>query len=278
MNETPANPASPDQLATTPTDGASVKRSEAAPASLPAIVTVDDLAAAIARSSLEIPRDRIEQLDRYRQLLWEWNEKMNLTRHTDLERFVSRDIVDSWQLAQLLAPGETVLDFGTGGGVPGVVVAILRPDVRVAVCDSVGKKAKAVESMIGKLKLAVPVFAERVEAVLARRRFDTLMARAVGSLSDVLRWIGPGWKSVGRLLLVKGPRWVEERGDARHRGLMHGLALRIAATYPMPGTDANSVILKLWRDPRGESRRATDADTDLSDSSDLSDLSDSSGE
>jgi 16S rRNA (guanine527-N7)-methyltransferase len=258
LNETPAHPASPDELAPAPEHERPGERADKAAASPPAATSLDDFAAALARHSLVIPPDQIAQLDRYRQLLWEWNEKMNLTRHTDLDRFVSRDIVDSWQLAQLLAPSETVLDFGTGGGVPGIVVAILRPDVRVAVCDSVGKKAKAVESMIGKLKLGVPVFAERVEAVLARRRFHTLMARAVGSLSDVLRWIGPGWKSVGRLLLVKGPRWVEERGEARHRGLMHGLALRIAATYPMPGTDANSVILKLWRDPRGDSNRPGD--------------------
>lgn len=249
MNETSANPVSSNGEVSPPNDPSSVP-SLSAPS--PAAVTLEALAEALRRQSIELPPSQLEQLDRYRRLLWEWNEKLNLTRHTDLERFVGRDVVDSWQLAQLLQPGETVLDFGTGGGVPGIVVAIMRPDVKVAVCDSVGKKAKAVESMIGKLKLGIPVFAQRVEAVLARRRFDTLMARAVGSLTDVLGWIGPGWKSVGRLLLVKGPRWVEERGEARHRGLMRGLALRVAATYPMPGTESNSVILKLWRDPRGE--------------------------
>jgi len=254
-SDSPASdsPASDSLAATNAADhAASAGDAISADATPAATVTLEDFAAALVRHGILLPPNQVELLDRYRRLLWEWNEKLNLTRHTDLDRFVGRDIVDSWQLAQLLNPGETVLDFGTGGGVPGVVVAIMRPDVKVAVCDSVGKKAKAVESMIGKLKLGIPVFAQRVEAVLGRRRFDTLMARAVGSLTDVLGWIGPGWKSAGRLLLVKGPRWVEERGDARHRGLMRGLALRVAATYPMPGTESNSVILKLWRDPRGE--------------------------
>jgi 16S rRNA (guanine527-N7)-methyltransferase len=208
----------------------------------------DTLAAALARHQLQLPAEQIEQLDRYRQLLWEWNERMNLTRHTDFERFVSRDVLDSHQLAQLVSAGESVLDFGTGGGVPGVVVAILRPDVRVAVCDSVGKKAKAVEAIVKELGLDIPVYAVRAEQVLAKRRFDVLMARAVGSLADVLKWLAPHWNAIGRMLLVKGPKWVEERGEARHRGLLHGIALRVAATYPMPGTYSESVILKLVRD------------------------------
>ncbi|MFO0868340.1 MAG: 16S rRNA (guanine(527)-N(7))-methyltransferase RsmG [Pirellulales bacterium] len=208
----------------------------------------DSLATALARHQLELPAEQVALLDRYRQLLWEWNEKMNLTRHTDFERFVSRDVLDSVQLARLVEPGETVLDFGTGGGVPGLIVAILRPDVRVSVCDSVGKKAKAVESMVRQLGLKVPVYGQRVEQVLERRSFDVLVARAVGSLVDVCRWLTSSWDSIGRLLLVKGPKWVEERGAARHRGLLHGLALRVAARYPMPGTESESVILRLTRE------------------------------
>jgi 16S rRNA G527 N7-methylase RsmG len=69
------------------------------------------------------------QLDNYRRQLWAWNERLNLTRHTTLEKFVSRDVVDSHQLSNLLQRGERVLDVGTGGGVPGVVLAILRPDL-----------------------------------------------------------------------------------------------------------------------------------------------------
>ncbi|MFO0902019.1 MAG: 16S rRNA (guanine(527)-N(7))-methyltransferase RsmG [Pirellulales bacterium] len=205
----------------------------------------DTLAAALARYQIDVPADRLEKLDQYCRLLWDWNEKINLTRHTDYERFVSRDVLDSHQLATQLASGETALDFGTGGGVPGLVIAILRPDVRVSVCESVGKKARVLESMVKELGLSVPVHAKRVEAVLERHKFDVLMARAVGSMSDVCKWLAPYWHRFGRLLLVKGPKWVDERGEARHFGLLKGLALRVAAAYPMPGTESESVILRI---------------------------------
>lgn len=222
----------------------------------------DTLAAALARHGIALPAEQVALLDRYRELLWEWNERMNLTRHTDFERFVARDVVDSIELSKLLAPGESLLDFGTGGGVPGVIVAIVRPDVRVSVCESVGKKAKAVEAIIKELGIKVPVYGVRAEQVLAKRRFDVLGARAVGSLVDILKWLAPHWTSIGRLLLVKGPKWVEERGAARHRGLLHGLALRVAATYPMPGTESESVILRLMRDEKGKGRSDSAGDMD----------------
>ena len=84
-------------------------------------------------------------LERYCELLWEWNEKINLTRHTDYEKFVARDLVDSLAFAEFLEPGEKVLDVGSGGGVPGVVLAIVRPDLKVSLADSVGKKAKVLK-------------------------------------------------------------------------------------------------------------------------------------
>ena len=88
------------------------------------------------------------KLQEYVQRLWAWNEKLNLTRHTDYEKFVARDLRDTLELSKLLHPEEEVLDVGTGGGVPGVVLAIIRPDLRVTLCESVGKKAQAVQEMV----------------------------------------------------------------------------------------------------------------------------------
>ena len=106
------------------------------------------LAAALARHGIEMTPEQVAMLEKYAARLWAWNEKLNLTRHTNWEKFVARDVVDSHELAKLLAPNERVLDVGTGGGVPGAVIAILRPDVKVTLCDSVAKKAKAVEAIV----------------------------------------------------------------------------------------------------------------------------------
>jgi 16S rRNA (guanine527-N7)-methyltransferase len=69
----------------------------------------------------------------------------------------------------------------------------------------------------------------------------------VAGLPKVLTWVRPHWDAFDRLLLIKGPSWTEERAEARHAGLLHGLELRKAATYMTPRTTAESVILKIWR-------------------------------
>jgi 16S rRNA (guanine527-N7)-methyltransferase len=205
----------------------------------------DTLAAALVRYGIEFQPDQIAALDRYVARLWDWNGRLNLTRHTTYEKFVARDVVDSCQLAQLLEPNERVLDVGTGGGVPGAVIAILRPDVHVVLCESVAKKAKAVAAIAQEAGVPAKVHHARAEALLENGRFETLLVRAVAPLAKLLTWFKPHWKNIGRLLVIKGPNWVEERGEARHRGLFKGIQLRKRATYPLSGTDSESVILEI---------------------------------
>lgn len=202
---------------------------------------------ALADHNLCYPADTVLQMDRYCRLLWDWNTKINLTRHADYDTFVARDVVDTQQLSRLLQPDEQVLDVGSGGGVPGLLLAILRDDLEVTLSESVGKKARVLGEMVDTLALPVAVQSGRAEQVLDDFRFTTVIARAVGPLYRILTWFAPHWASIDRLLLIKGPRWTEERGEARHRGLMHSLELRRAATYPMSGTDAESVILQITR-------------------------------
>lgn len=210
------------------------------------------LAAALAKCGVTLPVEQIEQMDDYCQLVWRWNEKLNLTRHTTYDLFASRDVVDSMHLADLLLPGEEILDVGTGGGVPGVLLSILRPDCDIALCESVAKKANAVRQIVETLDLPVAMHHARAEPVLEDLRFDAVVARAVGPLWKMCKWFEPHWAMIGRLLAVKGPRWVDERGEARHRGYLANLNLRCVATWPMPDTDSESVVLKVWPKSRPE--------------------------
>jgi 16S rRNA (guanine527-N7)-methyltransferase len=170
------------------------------------------LAEALAALEIKLPAEQVSALDRYCRLLWIWNEKLNLTRHLDYPTFAARDVVDSLAFAAVLEAGERTLDVGTGGGVPGIVLAITRPDVKVELCESIGKKARAVEDIVRKLGLKVPVHHARAEDLLGKgRRYDTLVIRAVARLDKLLTWFKPHWGRFRRLLVLKGPSWVEER-------------------------------------------------------------------
>ena len=208
------------------------------------------LADSLNKHCISLPKVQVRKLDEYCRLLWDWNERINLTRHTDYDKFVARDVVDSLTLAEFLRTGERVLDVGTGGGVPGIILAILRPDLRIELCDSTGKKTLAVSEMIQALRLDVPVHHAKAESLLLEKgkRFTTLTIRAVSRLAVLLRNFAPCWSSFDRMLLVKGPKWTAERGEARHYNLVTKLALRCVKTYSTQtaGSESvESVILQL---------------------------------
>lgn len=208
------------------------------------------IAAEVARLGIELPPEAAPRLAAYAASLWAWNERLNLTRHTDVERFVSRDLGDSLAIEPHLARGERLLDVGTGGGVPGVILAILRPDLRVELSESVAKKARAVGEIVREVGLVIPVHAAAAQELVARRpagadRFDTLVVRAVAPLAKLLGWFEPLCGSFGRLLVIKGPRFEEELAEARSRRLGRAVSVRRIASWPLRGTGNESVLLEI---------------------------------
>jgi 16S rRNA (guanine527-N7)-methyltransferase len=208
-----------------------------------------EFAAAMTRYGFELPDETAVQIEAYAKLLWQWNEQLNLTRHDNWEKFVGRDLRDCLQLAPLIAAGEDVLDLGSGNGIPGIPLAIMRPDVNVSLAESVGKRAKVLDEMIADLSLPIAVYEARGEDLLEDFRFTTVATRAVGSLLKLCQWMEPHWGSIDRMLAIKGPKWVDERGEARHHGALNALQLRVATSYPLGDGDAEGVILQIW--PKG---------------------------
>ena len=211
---------------------------------------MEDIKAAIENHGLgaafsDLDDACLQRVRQYAVLLWLKNQQMNLTRHTTWDQFVTRDLLDTVELSGLVPAGSEVLDVGTGGGVPGLLLAILRPDLKLTLTDSVGKKAAALGEFAAALELDVEIYNERAETVLEDLRFDVTTARAVGPLIKICRWFEGHWPSVGRLLATKGPKWPEELEQANESGLTTGIKVTRLKEYATPGTEWKSVILEL---------------------------------
>ena len=224
--------------------------------------TSRNLKEALEKYHISLPEKQVDMLNSYCEQLWIWNEKLNLTRHTTYDKFVSRDLIDSIHLASHLQRGEHVLDVGSGGGVPGLIVSILGPDVIVELCEATGKKAEALGEIAGALGLDLPVWYSKAEDLVRQRHFHTLTVRAVDKMRKLLQMFSNTWHCYNRILMIKGPRWPEERGEARHYNLFNALALRKIDEYSVQsGNESfNSVILQVCRKNKLEEiqQRATD--------------------
>jgi len=178
-----------------------------------------------------------EHLGRFCELLREANERLNLTRITDARGMALLHVVDALTLLPLVRDARTLADLGSGGGVPGIPLALARPELRVALLESRGKKAAVLESLVAELGLAprVAVAAVRGEAWLAENKVDLLVARAVGRTPAVLELLSPVRKGFRRLVLMKGPTVDEELAELNPRwlgALGFGLPKRVEATLP----------------------------------------------
>lgn len=194
---------------------------------------------------ISVPEEAYPRLKHYCQKVWEINETMNLTRHTNYQKFVTRDLLDTLQLSRLIPQQKEVLDVGSGSGVPGMVLAILRPDLRITLTESVGKKARALDEIAESVGIEVEIYQTRAEEFLEDFRFDYTIARGVGSLKKMAVWFEKKWPSVGRLLAIKGPNWIEEKKEADLDGLLKKCDLRVIAEYDVPDQEWKSVILQI---------------------------------
>jgi 16S rRNA (guanine527-N7)-methyltransferase len=139
----------------------------------------------------------VEAFARYLDLLQRWNRRINLTRIVSLPDVVDRHFIDSLAVAPRLDVGATLLDVGAGAGFPGAVVAITRPDVRVTLCESVGKKAAFLRALVLHLRLGCEVVDARSETLVrAGRRFAAVVSRAVLPL--------PAWPQHAAPLVAEG--------------------------------------------------------------------------
>ncbi len=138
----------------------------------------------------ELSDSQIERFDRYARLIAEWNEKINLIARTDIANLPRRHLLHSLAIAKAMAfkDGTRIMDVGTGGGFPGIPLAILFPECGFHLVDSIGKKVKVVVDCVEKLGLD-NVSAEQARAEKVSNQYDFIVARAVTQLPKFMNWI-----------------------------------------------------------------------------------------
>lgn len=162
----------------------------------------------------DLQKEQFEKLD---FLYHDWNEKINVISRKDIDALYTKHILHSLGIAKIIdfVPGTYILDVGTGGGFPGIPLAILFPETRFYLIDIIAKKIKVVQAVVEALELK-NVKADQLRAELVKGEFDFIVSRAVTNMPDFVSWIKDKVKKKSKhelkngILYLKGGDLTEE--------------------------------------------------------------------
>ncbi len=176
----------------------------------PALAKV--LTEGVQELQLDLNEKQIGQLLDYLALLFKWNTVYNLTSVRDPMQMVTLHVLDSLAAVPAFKDAKSVLDVGAGGGLPGIVLAIARPDMKVALIDTVHKKTAFLTQVKAELGLSnVTVHTARVEQLQVPHKFDVITSRAFADLSDFVNWSGQLLEEGGQFIALKGVAPADEQ-------------------------------------------------------------------
>lgn len=210
-----------------------------------------------ALKQLEIPYDEemISKFRIYMDGILEWNEKINLTAITEHDDFIRKHLVDSVLCYSFeeYRNADTVIDVGTGGGFPGIPLAIVSPDKEFTLADSLNKRLKVIDAVAADADIRNKVTVHGRAEELAhkkeyRHNFDVCVSRAVAGLSVLAEYCLPFIKKNGYLLAYKGPdaeKEVKEAGKALE--ILGGKLVRIEEVT-LDGYEHNIAVIRKVKD------------------------------
>ena len=192
------------------------------------------LADGIKELQLDLDEAQHTKLLDYLALLFKWNAVYNLTSVRDPMQMATLHLLDSLAAVPAFAQAVSVLDVGAGGGLPGMVLAIARPDMKVAMIDTVHKKTAFLTQVKAELGLSnVTVYTMRVEQLQVAQKFDVITSRAFADLSDFINW--------SQHLLAEGGKFIALKGVAtpsEHEALPAGWKAVKLQPLQVPGLQA----------------------------------------
>ena len=210
---------------------------------------------ALKSEELELSARQLQLLELYMEKLLETNRQFNLTAVRDQSQAWSKHALESVVFSRSVEGGR-VADLGSGGGLPGIPLAIIKPELSISLVESVGKKARFLEEIAKAFELdGISVFSSRAEE-LGRRgghrgNYDTVVARALGSLAELVELSLPLLKVGGRLLAIKGQAYQQEIDAASNALKLVGG--RIGDVRPLLKNGSDSVVIAVVKtDPTPE--------------------------
>lgn len=178
---------------------------------------IDTLVNGIKELRIDLDNNQLEAFSKYKEMLKEWNEKINITSITDDIEIDQKHFLDSLTpLKTTLFNGKkTIIDIGTGGGFPGIPLKIANPDLDVLLLDSLNKRITFLNEVINELELEnIEALHGRAEELsrklLYREKYDICVSRAVASLNTLSEYCLPFVKVGGHFVSMKGPEVEEE--------------------------------------------------------------------
>ena len=167
------------------------------------------------KQNIELDENKAKALKEYKDLLVEWNEKMNLTAITEDYEVIIKHFVDCLECTHLITDEKKIIDVGTGAGFPGMVLAIYYPQIEFTLLDGLNKRLIFLEEVINKLELKnVKIVHARAEEAARNEdffeSFDAVVSRAVANLPVLLEYTSPYVKVNGKCIIMKGDNAQEE--------------------------------------------------------------------
>ena len=192
----------------------------------------EKLQSGLTEMNLQLPAESQSKLINYLHLLQKWNKAYNLTAITDFDKMISYHLLDSLSVAPYLT-GNNIVDVGSGAGLPGIPLAVYFPEKSFTLIDSIGKKTRFITQAVRELGLKnVQVLHMRAEECQSQHGFDTMIARAVASIDDLI--------TISRHLLTENGQLLMMKSDSSEVSDYYRVV-----TLNVPGVDSpRSLIIK----------------------------------
>lgn len=187
------------------------------------------LQSGLSKMNLPLSAESQAILIHYLHLLQKWNKAYNLTAITELDKMISYHVLDSLSIAPYIT-GSNIVDVGSGAGLPGIPLAVFFPEKQFTLIDSVGKKTRFMTQAVRELGLKnVQVVQVRAEEYQTPHCFDTMIARAVGSIDALI--------AISKHLLIENGKLLMMKSDEK------AVDIHSVITLSVPGIDAKRSLI-----------------------------------